>query len=196
MNPGVYPGFTAGIVQVGKPVRTTIYTSGTGTYRPTSTNAWCQITLVGGGGAGAAGSFNTFSGGAAGVFSAFVKLPGPVSYSVGAGGTTNSSTSGNNGGNTTLGTYTATGGAGGREFRDWITPASDFASSGMNGESSPFGNGGRGGTYNSATNGAAGGGYGSGGGAGGQQWASGSSNDLSQAGAGAGGLIIIEDFGP
>lgn len=196
MNPGVYPGFTAGIVQVGKPVRTTIYTSGTGTYRPTSNNAWCKITLVGGGGAGAPGAYQGYSGGAASVFSAFVKLPGPVSYSVGAGGTAVSGNDGNNGGSTTLGTYTATGGAGGRYFRDWATPAGDYTSPGMNGESSSFGNGGRGGTYTSTTAGAAGGGYGSGGGSGGVYFIGGSLIDFSQGGAGAGGLIIIEDFGP
>lgn len=193
MNPGVYPGFTAGIVQVGKPVRTTIYTSGTGTYRPTSTNAWCQITLVGGGGAGGSGRYGGgWQGGAAAVFSAFVKLPGPVSYSVGAGGTQVNSAAGNNGGNTTLGSYTATGGAGGRLYRENLV--ADRYLEGPPGESSPFGSGGQGGTP--YANGAAGGGYGSGGGSAGLDRSSGITNSWAEGGNGAGGLIIIEDFGP
>lgn len=164
----------------GKPISVTTYTSGSGNYSPSATNAWCYVTVVGGGGGGEQGlaSMGGAGGTAGAVWQQWIQLSGSTSYAVGAGGA--SSTDGSN---TTFGTITAVGGQ--RGGGDAVT-IEKFSAAALPGESGQYGSGGRGGRDASKAGGA-GGGYGAGGGGGCLNTAG---------GAGSGGLIIIQDFGP
>ena len=109
------------------------YTSGSGTYTvPVGVTA-IQVKIVGAGGAGGSANYNTCagfyhsaSGGGSGAYCEnFYASPATsYSYSVGAGGTANTTTcgsaggSGGSGGNTTFGTLSAGGGTGGRNSHD------------------------------------------------------------------------------
>lgn len=72
-----------------KPKQVTIYTSGSGTYTPTAANAWCFVTMIGGGGAGgyAQGCYGSTygqSGGGGKVIQRWTKIATTASYAVGA----------------------------------------------------------------------------------------------------------------
>lgn len=71
-----------------KPLKTTIYTSGSGTYTPIDTNSWVRVTMVGGGGGGGSNGSSTGGGGGGGeTISGFpLRLDGGTAYVVGAGG--------------------------------------------------------------------------------------------------------------
>jgi hypothetical protein len=193
-----------------KPLKVTTYTSGSGTFTPEYTG-WCRITLVGGGGGGGGsvwipasggGGFPTQGGGpggAAGAISFYwAEISGPIAYSVGTGGEGGPATggappngqSGTNGGNTTFGSFTAHGGGGGSNGAEGFY--------GTPGQSCLYGAGGQTVTVeqtvapytnNPVMNGK---GYGAGG-AGGHGASQGA---YTKAGDGAGGLIIIEEYGP
>ena len=109
-----------------KPIRVVTYTSGTGTFTPLVSNSWCRVTLVGGGGGGVGGTIAPVGSSAAGgqggqagqTVTAWLRVAGSVTYSVGAGGTggigatviNNYNSNQTNGGNTRLGTLLAQGG--------------------------------------------------------------------------------------
>jgi Collagen triple helix repeat (20 copies) len=107
-----------------------VYSTGSGTYTPSSGTKAIHVKMVGGGGAGGSasfactGSYHAGSGGGAGGYceGLITSLASSYSYAVGAGGTTYSGTTcatnaaplyGGSGGTTTFGTFTANGGAGG-----------------------------------------------------------------------------------
>lgn len=74
----------------GKPLRVTAYTSGTGTYTPLQADSWVRVTVVAGGSSGAKPGDNTPlagpGGAAGGTAIAWLRLQGPVTYSVGSRG--------------------------------------------------------------------------------------------------------------
>jgi len=92
--------FTGGGV---KPKLITSYTSGTGTYVPTENNARCFVRLTGG---GAGGHASGSGGGGGAMVEVFIRIPiAGIAYAVGAGGSVAT-----DGGNTTVGQFTAIGG--------------------------------------------------------------------------------------
>lgn len=99
-----------------RPIKTTKYTSGSGTHTFASAGQWCRITLQAGGGGGGMYTSTTYyahGGGAGEYLQLFVYIPNAsLAYGVGAGGTgrTGSNGNGTDGGNTYLGHYHATGG--------------------------------------------------------------------------------------
>jgi hypothetical protein len=184
-----------------KPKQVTTYTSGTGNYTPSAPNAWCYVTLVGGGGGGCGagggtpGGYGGYGGRAGAVLQRWVQLSGSTAYAVGAGGTGggNGGGVGNNGGSTTLDSLSAVGGNRG----GYCPPQGAWPNTGASGivpgESSSFGSAGCNGISQSADNAT---GFGSGGGGSIQTWNGGSPGSGGTGGNGSGGLIIIEDFGP
>jgi hypothetical protein len=107
-----------------------VYTTGSGTYTPSSGTKAIHVKMVGGGGAGGSSCYSCTglnhagSGGGAGGYceGLITSLAASYSYAVGAGGTTYSGTTcatnaaplyGGTGGTTTFGTFTANGGVGG-----------------------------------------------------------------------------------
>lgn len=160
------------------------YTTGSGTFTVPADVTNLYVSVCGAGGGGGGGSDYGSGGGGSGGWYVEQQLsvtPGQVlSYSVGAGGT--GSGSGTAGGNTTFGSLTCTGGAGGTRDARGVngTPAGQEGQPGSlytgvggvagQGGSTPFGSGGNGGIGGGpGGSGPAGGsasGYGSGGGGG------------------------------
>jgi len=168
-------GFTTVVTQV--------FTSGTGTYTPTSGMKYCIVECVGSGGAGggstgAVGNFGAGGGGGGGAYARKTLSAATVgasqTYTVGAGGTPGAAgaTNGNNGNSSSLGSLvvaTGGGGGGGAGFSTTAQPSGaggaagtgttgDFISAGGTGTGSfnlggPFGIAGKGG--NSVLGGAA-----------------------------------------
>lgn len=99
----------------------TVYTSGSGTFTKKANTVVARVRAVGGGGAGGGASLTSGSqvsfgeGGGAGGYAEVWIVPGATeSYSVGAGGSGVSGSTGNSGGNTTFGSWlTCNGGGGG-----------------------------------------------------------------------------------
>lgn len=99
------------------------FTSGAGTYTPTSsTIAYIIVEMVGGGGGGGGYALPNHpgvggGGGGGGYLKALILSPTPVSYSVGAGGTAGDGATGGNGGTggtTSFSALSCTGGQGGQ----------------------------------------------------------------------------------
>ena len=171
------------------PAKSTTYTSGSGTFTPLVASKWLYVTLVGGGGGGSTpvAIWTNGPSGNSGAYASYwlqVATPGTTTYSyaVGAGGAGTSDyvySVGSDGTATTFGTLTSVGG-----------PAAAAASpAATNGQSNPFGSGGKQGSTYSSLHGQAGTGYGSGGG--------GSASNGSipyKSGAGAGGLLIVLEY--
>lgn len=100
------------------PLKTTTYTSGTGTFTPAVDGGLCVVLLVGAGGGGGRGTVGTVgaSGGSGGVSVLFSdRFTGAQSYTVGAAGVgaTTTNTNGTAGASTRLGRWVAPGGAAG-----------------------------------------------------------------------------------
>ncbi len=181
-----------------KPLRTVVYTSGTGTFTPLVSNSWCRVTMLGGGGGGAGRATVDYAsaGAASGCAVVWWRCPGAVTYAVGAAGTggANTGAQGTAGGTTSLGTlfqpggspgvFSATsptnGGAASASFGMGAASTAGGNSTNPVGGSSPYGAGG--------ALGAAGTGNGAGGGG------AGTSNNTA-GGNGSGGLLMIEEFG-
>lgn len=192
------------------------FTSGSGTYTPTSGTLFAIVKMVGagGGGGGADGGGNGAGGGAGGYLEFLFAAPTATSYAIGAGGAGGATTvNGSNGGDTTFGTNTAGGGAGGAASTNGVGGAGGTnthalgtllnsivggggegttnyigaGKSGAKGGNSVFGGGG-GSTSGTSQNGYAGAANSGGGGAGG-------STTAGSGGAGGSGQIIIMEFG-
>lgn len=169
-----------------RPVKTTTYTSGSGTFTPLVSDSWCRVTLVGGGGGGSA-----HGGAGSGTSVLWVRLSGPQSYAIGAGGVGGDAASsfGATGGTTNLGPLRQVGGNGSPwNFAGTGGSGSSGAGLGNAGENGLNG-GGRGGNSMYGSGGASGGNSGTGYGSGGGGIGAGTG------GNGTGGLIIIEEFG-
>lgn len=97
-------------------------TSGSGTFTTPAGARWLEVELVGGGGGGGgpvatpSGISCSGGGGAGGYIRKVITAPAAsYSYAVGTAGATGTGVSGSAGGNTTFGTLTANGGAGGSD---------------------------------------------------------------------------------
>lgn len=187
-----------------------------GTWTKPATVKSIKVTVVGGGGQGgptqptAAGNIEGGSGGGAGGaairFYPAASLPGPQPYTVGGAGATSSfgvapitvisATAGAIGLRAAAGTITTVfGGAGGSGSNGNINfgggdGATTNKDQGGNGGNSIFGGGGRSATTNAITAGSPGKAYGAGGGGS----ATGPATPALGAGAGAAGVVIIEEF--
>ena len=120
---------------VGRLINAWIFTS-SGTYTPTPGTKRLLVEMVGGGGAGGgayAGGNSSSSSGAGGSSGAYGKalltsVSASLSYSVGAGGVGMSGGKGTDGGATTFGTLSVSGGLGGRAFSYGGTVYTDVTS--------------------------------------------------------------------
>jgi hypothetical protein len=180
--------------------------------KPTGLKA-VKVTVVGGGGgggggAGGGGGYGAGGGGAAIEYLDAPAIPGPVSVTVGSGGAALPDRgNGNAGGTSSFGSFcSATGGGGGGERQDvgggtgGIGSGGSFNVQGDAGDTGPDSNNGfcpgggssilGGGGRGSINNGAASNGGIYGGGGGGRAWGNPSPNNS----AGAGGLVIVEEF--
>jgi hypothetical protein len=183
-----------------------------GTYTPTPGMLYCEVEVIGAGGAGSGrtGAGQYMTGGGAGGRAirrlTAAQIGASQSVTIGAGGTGVSGGSGNDGGSTALGTLvSATGGIGGAFGASAIIGSSGglgadgdvnipgapsaiahVAAIGFAGASSPYGAGGREELAN--TNGKNASGYGAGGGA------SGSGGGGAAGGEGSNGLIVIREY--
>lgn len=78
-----------------KPKLITSYTSGTGTYVPTSDMARCFVRIQAGGGGGGNYGGTNYGGGGGSMVEAIIRIPiAGIAYTVGAGGTTSPATNG------------------------------------------------------------------------------------------------------
>ena len=188
MNDGILPnGSPARFAAAAVPLRvTTITTPGAGTFTKQARTRWLRVKRLGGGGGGGNNqsggpAIQTAWGGKAGAYCEdwLEATATSYAYSVGAGGAGGSggASGGGNGGDTTFaGLLAAPGGAGGASGATTTTAGNSSV-----GESSPYGGGGK---IDSVA--PPGRGYGSGGGV--------SFNTSAAGAAGAGGLIIVEEY--
>lgn len=172
-----------------KPLKTTTYTSGTGTYVPLVPGSWVRLTVVGGGAGGSGYNVSGVSGPGGATVVAWIRLSGPVDWAIGAGGLGGqpaSAMGGGAGGTTHFGAVRAAGGpppinvtvkGGGDGVGGVVTAGGDGLANSRGGNSLY----GVGGDYP--------GGHATGYGAGGGGFTAG------QGGNGSGGLIIVEEFG-
>jgi hypothetical protein len=187
---GVYMSTLSQFMPGGKPRQTIVYTSGAGTYTPVAPNSWCYVLLIGGGGAGgyAYGCYGTGRGGYGSsgyTMQVWTKVVSTASYAVGGGGYW-----------TTSGypyynpTYVA---AGATTFNGLTAGAGSQGFVGYNNGGAPM-DVGLSATFSRplvhhGTN------YGHAGG-GGSAGSSNGCSGTSYGGAGVGGVIVVQDFGP
>ncbi len=112
------PNMLSGPQTAAGPIKTTTYTSGSGTFTPAVAGGLCHVRMTapgGGGGRAAAGTQGAGGAGAGVTLDFWVRLDAAVSYTVGAAGVgaTTTNTSGTAGGLCRLGTWVAPGGTAG-----------------------------------------------------------------------------------